>query len=60
MPAAPKPSKLGWPPYQPPTPRFVVCPTCHAICLPGQDGAFLTAVLGLPHVCPTPITHEGL
>jgi len=58
MATAPKPSKLGWPPYQPPTPRFAVCPMCKTVCLNGADGTLLTAALGLPHVCPV-TTNEG-
>lgn len=61
MAAPQKPSKLGWPAYQPPTPRFTVCPVCKAVCLnQWQDGQLLTAALGLPHVCLiAPITNEG-
>lgn len=38
-------------PYKPPQPAFALCPRCHAIILPQEDGSYLTPALGLLHVC---------
>lgn len=54
--AAPKPALPPLSAYVPPQPSFSACPTCGMLCLRGEHGVFLTAALGLPHVCSTTTT----